>query len=320
MEVNDLNYVAQHHVRASDWTLDMCRDYRLTPIVLIRNLLDVVVSLRDHVRKEGHVSPMFFIEPHHLALEDAHLELMIARLAVPWYLNFYLSWRRAPDTLAIRYENLVRTPVAVVSDILAFSGAQIPRETVAAAVESVLSRGKSRLNVGVSGRGASLRPEALRAILDLIELYPEANTDGYLASIRAEALAILAGDTVAPANLASTTGPVRRSTSLRRWFNQRGRRVLVRRVLPVLLMALAAAYWVFPYDLIPDAKPNGYLDDALVLFSLSLLAGRLTRAKVGRMPLINPAVQRLRPVPGGSADTRLAGAARGRRPVSGGRA
>jgi hypothetical protein len=52
-KADGLDYIAQVHVRHSDWTEDMCADYGLTPIVLVRNLFDVVVSLRDHVRNES---------------------------------------------------------------------------------------------------------------------------------------------------------------------------------------------------------------------------------------------------------------------------
>ena len=46
-----VSYVAQHHVRNSEWTSEMCRTYGVTPIVLVRSLQDVVVSLRDHMRR-----------------------------------------------------------------------------------------------------------------------------------------------------------------------------------------------------------------------------------------------------------------------------
>src|SRR5262249_25059956 len=92
-------YVAQNHVRYSDWTGQLCADYGLTPIVLVRSLLDAVVSLRDHLRRESSVVPSLVAEPHHAAMSDAQLERMIARLALPWYLGFYMSWRRSPDAL-----------------------------------------------------------------------------------------------------------------------------------------------------------------------------------------------------------------------------
>src|SRR5579872_1434315 len=90
-QVDRLGFVAQHHVRYSDWTAEMCRDYGLAPVVLVRSLLDVIVSLRDHMRRESTVWPMFFVEPRHAALDDARMDAMIARLALPWYLNFYMG-------------------------------------------------------------------------------------------------------------------------------------------------------------------------------------------------------------------------------------
>src|SRR5215469_9190289 len=99
--VDRCDYVAQNHVPYSDWTGELCAEYGVAPVVLVRDLLDVVVSLRDHLRQQGPVSPIFFAEPHHASLDDDALALMIVRLALPWYLNFYMSWRQAPDALLV---------------------------------------------------------------------------------------------------------------------------------------------------------------------------------------------------------------------------
>ena len=83
-KLDRVSFVAQHHVRNSDWTAEMCRSHRVTPIVLVRGLQDVVVSLRDHMRRESAVFPQFFADARHASLDDAALEQMIARLALPW--------------------------------------------------------------------------------------------------------------------------------------------------------------------------------------------------------------------------------------------
>ncbi|MGH7010482.1 MAG: hypothetical protein ACREEX_06570, partial [Caulobacteraceae bacterium] len=112
--VDKLDYVGQCHVRYSEWTARMVRDFRLTPVILVRSLLDVIVSLRDHVRRQSPIWPMVFVEPAHANLSDAELELMLARLATPWLINFYMGWRQVPCARMVSYEELIRDPSGVV--------------------------------------------------------------------------------------------------------------------------------------------------------------------------------------------------------------
>ena len=280
-QVDRFDYVAQCHVRYSEWTADMCRSYRLKPVVLVRSLLDVIVSLRDHVRKQSPVWPMFFAEPFHADLDDAQLELMLARLATPWYVNFYMSWRRAPGAMMISYEQLIHHPEQVVGEVLAFAGAPAPRSEVAGAIERVRLAKRGRLNVGVAGRGAGLRPETIRAVLELIDFYPQAAQDPYIQALTAQAQAAL-GRTGGPAAPwpASIAAPPPASASppdvlARRWIRKKAKRFIVGRVLPVVLVALAVLYWRWPNDLINDAGPMGYVDDGVVMLVAGFLAGRL---------------------------------------------
>ena len=273
-EADRFDFVAQNHVRFSDWTHQMCGDYGLAPVVLVRSLLDVVVSLRDHVRNEGHVSPVFFVEPHHAALDDARLELMIARLALPWYLGFYMSWRQAPNALVVRYEALAADPTAEIGRVLAFAGVRPRPGELDAAISQVRQAGHSRMNVGVAGRGAGLPPAVLQAVLELLEFYPEAAADPYIRATRAECVAALAGRPAAR-SAQPVALPPQRLAFARRWWRRNAQRLLVRGLIPLGLSAAAVAYWLWPNDLFPTSQ----VDDVAVLLSCGLLAGRLTSYK-----------------------------------------
>ena len=48
-----MNYVAAHHVRYSRATQDLLKSYKILPVVLVRNIFDCVVSLRDHLLREN---------------------------------------------------------------------------------------------------------------------------------------------------------------------------------------------------------------------------------------------------------------------------
>ena len=142
------NFVGQVHVLNSDWTAKMCKDHRLKPVVLVRSLPDAIVSMRDHVRREGGVGPIFQADPHRRVLDDAALEEMIVRFQAPWYVNFYMSWRNAPGTLMISYEELTADPQRILREIVDFAGAAVDDRAIARAVAEVQERRESRFNVG----------------------------------------------------------------------------------------------------------------------------------------------------------------------------
>jgi hypothetical protein len=279
--VDRYNYVAQHHIRHSDWTAELASDFRLKPVVLVRGLLDVVVSLRDHVRRDSSVVPVFFAEAPHTQVDDERLEQMIARLALPWYVNFYMSWRKAPGTLLVEYENLAAAPAAVVGSVMDHAKAPASASTIQKSIDRILARGEGRLNVGVTGRGALLRPDTIRTVMEMVDFYPEAAADPYIRSLRRQAAAALCGEPIAatspasPSAMAGLEPPVRPK---QRWYAKR-RRALVRWLGPAVILSLAAFYRLWPNDLIPDSTAFGQVDDAVVLMVFSLFAGRLTKYK-----------------------------------------
>jgi uncharacterized membrane protein YkvA (DUF1232 family) len=283
-QVDRFSYVAQHHVRYSHWTAAMCRDYSLAPVVLVRNLLDVSVSLRDALRKDGPVWPFMFAEPHHAGLDDAELEEMFVRLALPWYVNFYMGWRQAPDALIVEYEDLISNPVGTVERVLSHCGVSASTAEIEAAVREVAINDQTRFNVGVVGRGAALRPELVRGIRQMVGFYPEAASDPYIARLWAHR-------TVEPTNAAAprpAPAPTRRVafTPMRRWWRRIAPRVGMRVLAPLALVACALVYWVWPNDLVPDSSFYGRLDDLSLFAVACILAGRLT--------LYRPGLQRLR--------------------------
>ncbi|MEW9307013.1 YkvA family protein [Labrys neptuniae] len=282
-QIDDQDYVAQLHIRNHRWTEEMCQDYGITPIVLVRSLFDCVVSLRDHIRREGNLWPMIWLRPEHAHLDDATLDRMIARLAIPWYLNFYVSWRNASNRLLITYEELIEGPVEITKEVLNFAQAAVSDDQIWQAVQAVQGKAASRLNVGVRGRGNCLDHETVRGILELLDFYPESADDPYFQMLREQGRSILSGDAPArPKNPAgSRSSRMRIARKRRRWWKNYH---LVRFAAPVLLGIAAASYSLMPNDLIPDSAIYGYVDDAVIIALFAFLAGRLTKYKRGSSP------------------------------------
>ena len=175
-------YVAQHHVRHSLPTQQLIDKYGICVVVLIRDLFDVVISLRDHVRKESPVGPMLYLDTAHPSLSDDALEQAIARLALPWYLNFYMSWRGVPGVTLVNYDDLLDQPRETVASICAQAGIGATADVIDRAIAG--ARGQTtRFNKGQRGRGQLLSQTTRNLILDLLALYPSARSDPYFRSM-----------------------------------------------------------------------------------------------------------------------------------------
>lgn len=167
-----LPFVAQHHVRYSVPTARLLDAFGVTTVVLVRDLFDVVASLRDHVRRDTPVTPVAYLTPRHATLPDAELELAIADLALPWYFSFYISWHARKDVLWLDFEDVRARPEASVARIAERAGIAADGDRIAAAVASARDT-MPRFNKGVPGRGASLSAAAHARIEALAAHYPE---------------------------------------------------------------------------------------------------------------------------------------------------
>jgi len=166
-------FVAQKHVRYSVPTAKIIEQFQIRTVVLVRNIFDVVPSVRDHIRRESNYMPMGYITEEMREWPDAALDDFISQLIIPWYFNFFLSWRECSDALIISYEDINRDKHDVVRRVLEFAGLESTDEVVADAVAATEEGGKTRKNRAVLGRGAELNPEVRQRIFDYAGYYPD---------------------------------------------------------------------------------------------------------------------------------------------------
>lgn len=162
------NTVTQQHVRATAANVDLMQRFRIRPVILVRNLFDVVVSIRDHLMIEGTERfPSLYATEHLASLDPQEQYEFLISYAIPWYFNFFVSWYDAMregrvDALTLTYEELSQDWVPGVSRILEHVG--IPRgdEEIRRALDAVWARRKGlvRFNRGVAGRGLESLNEA----------------------------------------------------------------------------------------------------------------------------------------------------------------
>lgn len=169
---NRRTYIAQHHLRYSDWTRKLIDQYRLTPIVIVRDLADTAISLRDHFRRDPQgKGPTARLLPHHKDLRDDVLDEAIVRLAIPWYINFYVGWRLAGNAPIYEYSQYTTDPAHVIGEIMEHAGCAMPQQAIEDALRHVNKEKVAQFNVGIAGRGSQLGDEAKQALLKMINTY-----------------------------------------------------------------------------------------------------------------------------------------------------
>ena len=160
-----MDAIIQQHAKGTFNNVTLLKKYRIKPVVLVRNIYDAIVSNHDHFRSESDIVPMGYVHPEYWNMsEKEQLDFIIANM-VPWYLNFYVSWRDASTTtkvLWLTYEDFFSDQITGVQKIMEFYGMQsnyIENDTKKS-IESMPALGDrlttNRLNVGKSGRGELL--------------------------------------------------------------------------------------------------------------------------------------------------------------------
>lgn len=172
------NVVTHQHVRATDANLDLLQTMKGKTIVTVRNLADVVVSFRDHCVKKTVEFSMAYVDE---SFRDLPKELqydMVIDLIVPWYIYFYVSWKKAEKEvplLWVTYEDMVADKVGTIRDICEYTGIRCTDDEIRDAIKTIEGdRDKSNYNKGVAGRGSTELSDAQKLRLErLASYYPD---------------------------------------------------------------------------------------------------------------------------------------------------
>jgi tetratricopeptide (TPR) repeat protein len=167
--------VTQQHCRATDANVQLMQAFRIRPVVLVRNLFDIVASLYDFY--DMGALPNTFFENCWAGLDrQRRLDLIIDHV-MPWYIQFYVSWfeaieQRRLEGMWLTYEQLVADKPAAVSRIHRFAGLDVAEREAARAV-AFLDQHKemNRWNKGVSGRGEETLSEAQKQRIRALAAY-----------------------------------------------------------------------------------------------------------------------------------------------------
>jgi hypothetical protein len=147
--------VIQQHAKATDHNIRILKARGIRPIIHLRNLADVVVSIRDHFYREDHRSPTGFVHSQFWQLSASEQFDYIIQIHLPWYFNFLVSWHEAEPKIPLivtRYEDLVADRVGVLRRIAEFHNLPTDDRALTSAIQ-LASLENTRFNRGIVGRG-----------------------------------------------------------------------------------------------------------------------------------------------------------------------
>ena len=154
------NYVAQQAVRYSEPTKELIEKFHLKPVVLVRNIFDVVRSFKDHFVREDTGTALAYVPENILDLEEDKIFEFIVDLMIPWYINFFGTWSQCENKILVTYEELNQDSHRTFKRILEELGMDATDEAIIDCIK-MASSGGTRMNKGIIGRGQSL-PDVLK--------------------------------------------------------------------------------------------------------------------------------------------------------------
>jgi hypothetical protein len=188
--MNRYGCVSQLHMKGTFHNAALMRTFGIRPIILVRRIEDIVVSLQHDLREKcqrgslgtGRSGYSFVWQDQSTQeLSDERLLDMIIDLAVPWFVNFYVSWYRlceqgAVDALWVTYEELFGDKEKTVRSVLDFLGLRYTADID----PGILSRKYRTFRDGRVGQGAlTLTAEQQRRLRERFSYYPRVDFGKY---------------------------------------------------------------------------------------------------------------------------------------------
>jgi hypothetical protein len=162
-------FVLHLHIKPYPPHLELIERHRVKVIYLWRNLADTILSLDDHILNEHWETSVVFIDNdadyRRLARDTRHRFLI--EYGLPWYISFYLSWRKVPDCnwlIRCKYEEMVRDNFAFFARILKELGEPCDEERLRNIITTPPPH--ARLNAGVVGRSVEGLSENNKVLLE----------------------------------------------------------------------------------------------------------------------------------------------------------
>jgi len=149
------NFITQQHTRATKANIDILNGYKVKPIILVRDIFDIVVSLRDYMLDNPEIF-LGYVTEEYINMKESKQYDFVIDLLIPWYFNFYVSWIEAEKLNKIefiwcRYEDMLNDKNKFFKRIIKYLEIT-PLKSFESVVYSKNDK-KDKVNKAVAGRG-----------------------------------------------------------------------------------------------------------------------------------------------------------------------
>lgn len=178
-------WIAMMHLSPGAWASKLFAECDAAPLVLVRNIYDVIASFNDEIEKviQAGITPhttMIYIPDEYMSWEPSKKFDFLITVFVPWVAFFLNRWLILEgEKHWVRYEDLVGDTPGTLRRILNMANFHDVsddriREGVAAFSKDKSDLGYStRFNKGVVGRGAEMLSDAQKTeIQRILGFYP----------------------------------------------------------------------------------------------------------------------------------------------------
>jgi hypothetical protein len=177
LALRDRAVVLHSHTRYSSATRYFLQQIGTPPVLIVRDLLDSLISLWDHLHDDGPGVPVALVHRRDLQRDDAEMLDFLVDIAAVWYVQFFAGWMRAAmggiDLLVLDYETVTGDTALAIESVCRHVGERIPPMAVISRCIEDVRLAKPRFNQGTSGRGARFGPERLARVERLAAFYPD---------------------------------------------------------------------------------------------------------------------------------------------------
>lgn len=165
-------WVAQNHIRCSDITELITADYQISTIVLVRNIFDVLFSMRDHLNNSAVYMSMAYFDLPMRNMDKKDMLNFLIDMVAPWYINFYVGWYKNKKHLLVKYEDMRADPHSTLKKISKYIKITVRKKDIDMAI-SQINPNKTRMNKGIVGRGKAFNSYHRKKLKQYTSYYPD---------------------------------------------------------------------------------------------------------------------------------------------------
>jgi hypothetical protein len=177
LALRDRAVVLHSHTRYSSATRYFLQQMGTPPVLIVRDLLDSLISLWDHLRDDGPGVPVAVVDRRDLLRDDDEMLDFLVDIAAVWYVQFFAGWMRAANgginVLVLDFQTVTADTALAIESVCRHIGDPIPPMVVISQCIEDVRLAKPRFNQGTSGRGARFGRERLGRVERLAAFYPD---------------------------------------------------------------------------------------------------------------------------------------------------